>query len=322
MKRLFTWLNPRRLRDYPRLILIALLIVALANLLLRQGWQGGVHGIIGFDFMAFYSSGLLYWNDISHLYDFATLNQVQQQLIAPVSLNGGANIFSYPPYVALACSLFTLLPYAWSFIVWIGLSLLGIIKAVRWMTHMLLPDQLHAAGLDSFQLSIITLSFFPTYIGLQNGQNQAFTLFLVTGVIVFARQKRWLQAGVLAGLLIYKPQFVVGFLILWLAQGHWRALFAFGAVAATWGGLVLLTRGIEPYLAYLNTIPDLLLMPYGVALDVEITPSAFIATLLGLANFPITTFLTQLLLAAASIGLGWYAYRVLQQPVEAGSDRL
>ena len=314
-----SFFNARRLRDYPRLMLAAFVIVAAINLVFHDHWQGRVHGIIGFDFMAFYSSGLLYWNNTQNLYNFEAIAQVEQTLIAPTSLAGGVNIFSYPPYVAMVCGGLTLIPYTWAWAISSLLSLLAILISATWIANKIIPKSLYTAGLNTSQLFVVTLSFFPTYIGLVNGQNHAITLLLLTGIVLFSVQEKWELAGAMAGLLIYKPQFVIAFLVIWLVWRKYRALIPFVAVAGIWAGLVLVTKGIAPYLDYLATLPQLFMMPFGVARSVEITIPALIGTLLGPNAASAIRALTLVLTAAASIGLGWLAWRYRQQPMAQAS---
>lgn len=313
-EKILRFLTPPRLRDYPRLILAAFSVVAVLNLLLRQGWEGGIYGIIGFDFLAFYSSGLLYWKDASSLYDFDTLARLQQALIAPTSLGGGVNIFSYPPYVALTFSLFNFLPLGWGYALWTGLSLLAVGISARWMAYHIVPETLRQNGLTWGQLTVLILAFFPTLFGLQNGQNQSITLLLLTGMVIFSIQRRWSLAGLLAGLLIYKPQFVLGFLILWLAWRQYRPLVSFAAIAAAWAGLAFLISGPKPYLRYLETIPQLLTMPFGVARGLEVSLPALAATILGPQRLNWITLLTQALLLAGTLALGWIGWRLQKRP--------
>ena len=314
-----SFFNARRLRDYPRLMLTAFVIVAAINLIFHDHWQGKVHGIIGFDFMAFYSSGLLYWNNTQSLYDFEAIAQVEQNLIAPTSLAGGVNIFSYPPYVAMVCGVLTLVPYTWAWALLSILSLLAVLISAAWIANYLIPKSLYTAGLNAGQFFVVTLSFFPTYIGLINGQNHAITLLLLTGIVLFCMQEKWELAGTMAGLLIYKPQFVIAFLVIWLVWRRYRALIPFVAVSAVWTGLVLVTKGIAPYLDYLTTLPQLFMMPFGVARSVEITIPALIGTLLGPDAASIIRAFTLVLTATASIGLGWLAWRYRQQPIAQAS---
>ncbi len=93
---IWTWLNPKRLRDYPRLVLITCSAVLLLNFLLRHGWIGGLTNyLLWGDFIIYYAAGQLYINDISHLYDYKTQETVQLSLIGS-SKPIGLSFYSYP----------------------------------------------------------------------------------------------------------------------------------------------------------------------------------------------------------------------------------
>jgi hypothetical protein len=83
-----------------------------------------------------------------------------------------------------------------------------------------------------------------------NGQNNLITLLLLTSVIVLLLHKRWFIAGLLLGLLIYKPQLVVGFLIVLLLRKKIWALVGFSLVTIALVGVVLLQHGFEPFIDY------------------------------------------------------------------------
>lgn len=246
--------------------------ILAANFLLRQGWLGGLGQIIGSDFITLYSAGMIYRLNPADLYNFDVQHQMQQALIHPTTLPG-LNPFISPPYVAYVYSLLTLLPLPWAFALWSILSLLCMILAIRWMSQ-LLPKTI---GLSASQLLILAISFFPFTEGFQVGQNHALTLLLVAGILVLSRKDKWAAAGGLAGLLIYKPQLVLGFLIIWLVWRKLTALVAFVAVVGTWAGSFLLINGIAPFEAYLDSNQVVMLLPY-----VEGFPGYLIVTLYGL----------------------------------------
>jgi hypothetical protein len=67
---IFSWLNQKRLRDYPRLILFGSGLVVFFNILFCQGWIGGLTGILMFgDFIDYYSAGIIYKNNVAQLYN-------------------------------------------------------------------------------------------------------------------------------------------------------------------------------------------------------------------------------------------------------------
>ena len=216
-------INERRLRVYPRLVLLAVCVVQVFNVIFRQGWRGGLGQIIGIDFIILYASGSLYRTDIVHLYDFPTQMAVERWLIRPTVLPGSGP-FINPPFVALGYSVFTHLPLVWAFLLWSVLTLLFLFLAADLSVRYLTPPWLVRAGLTRSRLIIVLLSFLPFFEGFQAGQNHGLTLLLATGITVASLSGRWYLAGLSAGFLLYKPQFVLGFLIVWLIWREYKAL--------------------------------------------------------------------------------------------------
>jgi len=309
-------INQKRLIHYPRIIAAVIWIVYILNVVFRKGWEGGIGGLISFDFLTFYAIGKIYLTAIAHLYDFSTQFQVEQVIYSPTSLNGGGNIYPSPPYVAAVYSLFTLLPYSWAFFVWTIVSLMLIIIAVYWINKYLIREELLRAGLTHRQLLIVVLSFFPVVFGLNLGQNHALTFFLLTGIVIFSLTERWYLAGVFAGLLAYKPQFVIGFLILWVVWRQYKALAAFLLVVALWLLPVIVHYGLEPFLAYLNALPSLILLPYGVGRFLEVSLFALLATAFPPKALPGILMFNQVMLVIASIGLALVAYKLRNIPMK------
>lgn len=310
------WLNPRRLRDYPRLIGASFWAVLAANLLTHKGWFGGFGGIISFDFLTMVAAARLYWADIGNLYNFETLFQVERQIFWPTPLEGGGNIFTYPPYVAVPYSIFLGMPYSWAFILWTVLSLAAIAAAVVMLSRDVIPQEIKQAGLSTPQMLVLTFSFFPILFGLFQGQNNGLSLFLAVCVLVFTLKEKWYLAGVCAGLMLYKPHFCIAFVLLWLVWKKFKAVAAFGVVALLWGASVLLTYGLEPYFQYLHVLPELMYLPYGIGRYVEVTLFSLIATSLPLDYLPGLLKGLQILFIVATLGLGWLAFRVRRLPLE------
>lgn len=271
------FLNPRRLRDYPRLIGIVLWAVWELEVLLHHGWRSGLGPILGSDFITLYGAGLLYRWSPERLYDFRAQAQIQAALITPTPYPG-LNPFISPPYVAMAYGLLTALPLALAYALWSSLTL-GWVLHATWGLRRFLPEAVRAAGLSFPQMVILILLFFPFLAGWRLGQNHGLTLWLITGILLAQRAGRPGLAGLLAGLLLYKPQFVLGFLILWAAWKEVRALTAFGAVAVLWLGLSLWTGSAAPYGAYLAQDRLLLPLPWVEGLFATLLPPAAQPTL-------------------------------------------
>ena len=284
------------------------------NFCTHSGWQGGFGQIIGSDFITLYSAGLLYRLDIQSLYDLAAQQVVQQSLIEPTSL-GGVNPFISPPYVALAYSAFTKLQLLPALIIWSLISLFLVILAIPLLAK-LFSSSGNYAPISKYRWLIIILAFFPFILGWQVGQNHSLTLLLITGVVFFIFNEKPVQAGLAAGLLIYKPQFVIGFLILWLIWREWKALLSFTLVAAIWVGISLLQHGITPYQQYFQISSQLLNLPYvdGFPGYLLVTIYGFLATLLPNSAAGILSKIVYPLMIVYGLALALLAYRTRKKP--------
>ncbi len=304
-----TFLNTRRIRDYPRLMLLTTFAILCINLLFRQGWVGGFGQMIGGDYLMFYSTGLLYRTDPAKIYDYAEQFRIQQLLVEPSTLNG-LNPFMNPPYMAVLFSLLTYLPLSWSFFAWTCLSIIFAVVSV-YLTSPLIPERLRQVGLTDKQFLIIMLSFFPFIEGLLAGQNHTLTLLLVTGILVSAQKERWFFSGALAGALIYKPQLILGLLIVWAVWKNIKALAGFSTVAILWAGSYMLIHGISPCLEYIQVSQFFMTLPYteGFPGYIIITLYGLLTSILPASMAQIIQLISQIVFILAAGLIAWLAFR-------------
>jgi hypothetical protein len=316
--KIWNWLNNKRLRDYPRLILIACWLVLILNILLRHGWIGGLTGImIGGDFISNYSGGNLYLTDISHLYDPAAQQVDQTALIAPDQSPGFAPFIS-PPYVALAASWITSIPLSYAFAGWEIINLICALVSAYLLYKFIFPSWLKSKDMSPIQLSIIILSSFAFVVGFLSGQSHGIILLLCVGIILAMIKEKWVIAGLLGSMLTYKPQFVLGFLICWLVWVCLKTLISFTIFTLLWQIPIILSHGLSPYFAYLKFMRSLLYLPYakdGFPISIMSTPYAFLATLLPTNFAKVVQFLLFLIGFAMVILLAFIAYKSKKLPV-------
>jgi alpha-1,2-mannosyltransferase len=302
------FLNAKRLRDYPRLMLIAAWLVIGINLLFHQGWIGAFGQVIGGDFIMFYSTGQIYRSEPGLIFDYDTQINTQQKLVRPTILPG-YNPYMNPPYVAPFYSLWTFLSLHSAFILW-TISALSSVFLTAFMLLKLVHVKGKTSELSYTQLVIIILSFFPFIEGLLAGQNHWITLLLVTGIVFSMIKEKPYAAGIFAGLLVYKPQFVLGFIIIWLVWKKFKSLFSFCLVALSWGGLFLLANGFGLFHIYMQQSQVFMGLPY-----IEGFPNYLLVTFYGLLTsiFPqniqsVLFTLSNLLFILGAAGLVWLAY--------------
>ncbi|MFN3761665.1 MAG: glycosyltransferase family 87 protein [Anaerolineae bacterium] len=309
-----SFLTPRRLRAYPVLTLIGAGGALLVNVLTRRGWVGGLTGQLMFgDFICYYAAGLIYRTDRFHLYDPAVQEQVQRALVWPSRPPGFAPYIS-PPYVAAAWGLLAVLPLPMASAFWLLFNGIGFAAAIYILHRWVAPPSLKALGLTPLQLGIIAASpFYVCLYGLYLGQTHILTLLLLSGITAAWLRRKEFLAGLLTGMMLYKPHLATGLLILYLAQRRFQALLGFAIVAGLWVGPSLLGDGLSLYAQYMKVARVLLEAPTR-SRDpswtfITVTPYALLASLIPNA-FPVLLRIYPLALSLSAIGMGWVAARL------------
>jgi hypothetical protein len=122
----------------------------------------------------------------------------------------------YPPFFFAVAIVVAALPYAWGLAIWLVASLLAYLAAIR-------------AILARPETALIAAAFPAVFVNIGHGQNGFLTAALVGGALHLLDRRPWI-AGVLIGLLAYKPQFGVLIPVALAAGGRWNSI---GAAAAT-----------------------------------------------------------------------------------------
>ncbi len=214
------WLTDARMRGYS-LILLAICTLALV------GWIAASDGLIdrnskpiGTDFSNVYAAGTLIWQGRP-----AEAYEPARQHAAEKAVFGGREVpfygWLYPPFFFVVAFLVASLPYAWGLAIWLAASFAAYLAAMR-------------AILPRPETLLIAAAFPAVFINIGHGQNGFLTAALLGGALHWLDRRPWL-AGVLIGLLAYKPQFGVLIPVALLAGGRWNTI---GAAAATVAALV------------------------------------------------------------------------------------
>ena len=309
------FITEKRLKNYPRVIFVVTWVSILFKLIFHKGWSGAFGQILATDFVTFYSAGQIYRFNIENLYNPEYQFNVQQALIYPTTLPG-VNFFVNPPYVAFAYSLLIGFSLPAALAIWYLLTFSFVILALRLISQFI-PANMRDSSLSPGRLLIILLSWYPFVSGLQSGQNHGLSLLLVSGILLFTLKEKWLLAGILAGLLIYKPQFCLGFLIVWLVWRQYKPVIVFAIVACMWAGITIYQHGLSPFLDFLSLSNLLVILPYvdGFPNYLMLTPYSLLASIFPSSISPIIQQVTLLLSLAMTVFLAWAAYRVRRKPM-------
>ena len=149
--------------------------------------------------------------------------------------------WSYPPSFLLVAAAVAALPYVPALIVWQGASMLAALAAFR----AILP-QPHAL--------LFAFGFPGVLVCVGHGQTGFLTAALLAGgVLALPRHEIW--AGVLFGLLAYKPQFGLLIPFVLLAGGHWRAIASATATVLATVAVTTAMWGWPVWQAFFDSIP-------------------------------------------------------------------
>lgn len=213
---------------YPWLLLGAIPLLSLGYAALDSSafWSGAMSRgqIVGRDFVIFWGAAVMLWRgDALLLFDSAAflpgLNQIIGQTLA-------FNPYPYPPNSIFVVWPVGLFPYVVALPLWLG------------GTFAFLVTLLRRSRLE--WLGIVALLFSPaSIVNICSGQNGFLSTALLCGGLL-ALERKPLLAGVLIGILSFKPQLGLLLPLLLIAGGHWRS-FAMASLT-----VLLLVAGTLP----------------------------------------------------------------------------
>jgi hypothetical protein len=193
---------------------------------------------LGTDFSSFWTAGRMALEGRAALaYDWASHWETQKQ-------THGIDMFfpwSYPPFFLLIAAAFAALPYVPALLVWQTASLIAALAAFR-------------AILPQPRALLFAFGFPGVLICLGHGQTGFLTAALLAGGIL-ALPRSQVFAGVLFGLLAYKPQFGLLIPFVLAAGGYWRAIGAATATVLASFILTLALWGWPVWQAFLDSLP-------------------------------------------------------------------
>lgn len=297
------WLTRDRVVAYAGILVVFEILVLLFFVLGTHGMIVDLDKAVTTTFASYYGAGLLAVEGTSRLaYDQAAHLEAIRRVTAP----GIAYIYYYyPPVFLLVCAALALLPYLAAFYLFQAVTFaayLGVGRAI-----------LREKGVLGWLLLLASPAVYWT-LGL--GQNAFLTAAAFGGALLLVDRRPFL-AGLLFGLVCYKPHFGLLIPIALVAGGHWRA---FSGAAVSVLGLVALSLLVFGW----QTWGDYLLLFSGSSGTYEqgdVDLAAFITPFGGarLVGIPVPVAyglqVVSALVAAAAVGWTWR--RRLSLPVRA-----
>ena len=234
------WLTIARLKTYGFIALAVYLVAALALILTSTDAIDFQGKPLGYDFITFWGASLLALDGTAPLaFDVHANHAAQLKAVAGTK---AMFLWHYPPTFMLLALPLALMPYFVSYATWmvIGLTAYG---TTLWRVA---PHRL-------------TLFFgcasTGTFLAVFHGQNSLLTTALLGGALILLIEKRQIAAGILIGLLAFKPHLGVLIPLALIVTSQWRA---FGAAALTtfaYVGLSTALFGTAYWTAFIDNLP-------------------------------------------------------------------
>ena len=230
------WLTAERIRSYS-LILLALTVLAVV------GWTALSNGMvdrngkpIGTDFSNVYAAGVLtLQGKAADAYDPPLQHAMEKTVFdgRDVPFFG----WHYPPFFFAIAAITASLPYAGGLALWVFSSLAAYLAVMR-------------AILPRPETPLVAMAFPAVLVCIGHGQNAFFTAALLGGALQIIDRRPW-AAGVLIGLLAYKPQFGVLIPIALVAGSRWPTIAAACATIAALVAISIATLGTDIWHAFI-----------------------------------------------------------------------
>ena len=234
----------RRLWLVATALALFLATLTVGNFLLPQS-KRLTAGMVGHDFLAFYTAGaFLREGRAADLYDLDKVKTFQHDLAGREGLEIGESFgpFWNPPFYAHVFRPYAALRYRTALLAWELTNVACLAVAIVLLIRLTRPNPWKVWGL----IPLLLCTSMPFIQAMTHGQNTMVSLLLLCATLTFWRGGRPFLAGLVAGLLFYKPQLgAIVALALVVTQG-WRAL----------AGLAI--AGVSLLLVTLITLPGAL----------------------------------------------------------------
>ena len=246
MLRSGAWLTRERIRLVAGLVLIASIAGFLYLLVTANGLIDTQGRPLGTDFSNVYAAGTFVLDgDPEAPFDLSRQYAREQEIFGKATPFYG---WHYPPPFLFVAAVLALMPYGLALALWQGVTLGLYLLTIR----AILRVPLRAARNASPDWLLPALAFPAVLINIGHGQNGFLTAALL-GAALVKLDRSSLLAGILFGLLAYKPQFGLMIPIVLAASGRWRT---FAAAAGTVGLLAAATTfafGSQVWQAFLDS---------------------------------------------------------------------
>jgi len=234
------WLTRERMRLVAWLLLAFSLAAVVFVVATSDGLNDRFGRPLGTDYSNVYAAGSYVLDgEASAPFDPPRQFARERAIFGPATQFYG---WHYPPFFLGLAALLATIPYWLSLLVWQGATLVLYLLSIRAIAS--------TTDVSSIDWLPLALAFPAVIVCLGQGHNGFLTAALFAAALT-QLDRRPLLAGLLIGLIAYKPQFGLLWPLALAASGRWRAFAAAATTVAVLAGLVTLAFGAEVWSAFL-----------------------------------------------------------------------
>jgi hypothetical protein len=253
------------------------------------------------DFSVTYiGSRMVYFGQGAKLYDLAEQQKLKRLLLPDAE----PLIYEHPPFEALLFAPLGALPYKIAYLIW------GLINVTIWLALPFLLRPYAPTPRDDLGYLVLWVLFAPLGVALFQGQSSLLMLLVYSLAFISLKQGRDYRAGAILGLGLFKFQFILPFVFIFLLRRQWRFLKGFLTTAAGLGVLSVVAVGWPGIWTYTQLMVSIVRHPdnvsYGAAIDMG-TVQGFVHALLG--KILGRSVISLLVVAISGSLIGWSAWR-------------
>ncbi len=227
------WLDAERARAYKWILLAITLLGSVGWIALSSGGLDREGKPIGTDFVGFYSASRLVLEGRPDLaYDVGAHWAAQKTLFGPKL---GYTAFFYPPPALMICAPLALAPYFWSLVAWLAGTGYAFYRVLRGYLPSLDPAAF--------------VAFPALFVNIAHGQNGFFSAALIGGGLL-AMEAKPVLAGLLFGLMAFKPHLALVIPFALVFARRWTTLAVAGVTAAGFCALSLIVFGAPAWAGF------------------------------------------------------------------------
>ena len=229
------WLTAERRRAYSFIVIALTVIISVFWIVTSDHLIDRVGNPIGTDFSNVYAAGTqVRAGALAAIYDPPSQHR------AEIAVFRGRDVpfygWHYPPQFLMVAAVFALLPYGWALLAYMAATLAAYLATMR-------------AILPRPETLLVAAAFPAVFVNLGHGQNGFLTASLIGGALLLLDRRPWI-AGILIGLLAYKPQFGVLIPLVLIATARWRTFAAAAATVAAASASTIALFGVDVWTAF------------------------------------------------------------------------